>query len=323
MQLSDDAKVLIENEVRLLTQKQSTSLGNLNDDAQKLTKELETLIKDYRKTLNELNVYRWVVRFLLAALGIGTIWALWGVPEYVDKKISDRITKTDRLAVAVGLANSSRWRDSLGVLVEQWDDFKTPGFKPTDTFKKFLFSYLLFVLGQVESTEADGSWVGQELWTRLNNDPDYQRFKAAGEWDRDMDTNNGLGFCTLKFDKSDTALRTARKYFETARDLANPLQRRAPNLFALAMIDLIERKPELAEKKLREAEQLDPNNYKIADMIPYKNTFINSTEFKIWEQIARRFKAGEFLSLYNDFLNGLLGEKTNGKARKFGAKGGA
>jgi len=304
MDLTDDAKTLIRDEVKFLTQKQQVTLSELNDQTQEFNKELETLVKKYQSTLDELRVYKWTIRFILAILGIGTIWAFWVIPEYVDSRIGDRIAKTDRIALAVSLANASRWRDSLAIMSSQWDDFKLSGFKPSDDYKRFFFFNLLWALAECETIEPDGTWTGEQLWNRLNSDSDYQRFRTAGDWDHDSDANYQLALCTLKYSKAADSLQTARRYFDKALRLADPLMRRASPLHSLAMIDLIDKQLDVAGEKLREAETIDPANYKISDKIIYKNSFVNSTEFRLWEQISRKVGAGEFLSIYDELLEG-------------------
>lgn len=162
------------------------------------------------------------------------------------------------------------------------------------------------MLGQIEDVRPDGSWVGTPEWKRLNDDPDFVReFITGNSWEHDSDLNNSLAFCTLKFSNSSNVLQIARTYFQRAAADARPEQFKAPSIFAIAMIDLIEGDEKGAAANMRKAEELYPEDYLISDRVTYKNTFVNSTEFKIWAGVSQRVKGKDFVKLYDEFLMGL------------------
>jgi tetratricopeptide (TPR) repeat protein len=244
----------------------------------------------------------------------GSILGILKYQDYLDSRIDNKVAaraiKTDRLSLAASQAYSGQWRRSLQLLDEIWRD---PGFSSLDpNFKSFLFLNYVWVLGQVEGILPDGSWVGTPEWKRLNEDPDFVReFITGNSWEHDSDLNNSLGFCTLKFSSSNDLLRIARTYFQRAANDATPEQNKAPNIFALAMIDLIEDNKKSAAENMHKAEELYPEDYLISDRITYRNTFVNSTEFQIWVGVTQRVKNKDFAKLYDQFLKDVSGSGTS------------
>jgi len=310
MQLTEDAKALIKGEVDGYTKKYQDTLEALVKEYQRELDDLGKTKSEYKNTLIELNVDKWVIRFIFALVIGGTIWGLVKYQDIIDNRIALHVTKMDRLPTAISLGEVGNWRGALTHLDSIKEDFKKTEFKPTQEFKNAFYPTYLWVLGQVEASEPDGTWVGQEQWKKLNEDPDYIALKTSGYWDYDEAMNNYWAFCTLKYVKADDVLQTARNYFQRAYNVAEPKQRKGPHLFALAMIDIIENKQPSAIERVKEAEELNPLGYKRDDMWVYRNTFINSTEFKIWEQVCRQVNAGDFKQKYEQFIYQFSKEKT-------------
>lgn len=277
----------------------------IENDGLRLKEDVRTLMTEQQRTLRELNIYKWAIRFVFVMVLGGSILGAATYLDYmdrrVDRRIAERAIKTDRLILAVTYGYSYQWRRSLLSLDKILQD---PTFSDLDPdFKSALFINYLWVLGQIEDQQADGSWVGDAEWKRLNSDRDFvSEFITGSAWEHDSDVNNSLGFCTLKYSSEDSLLTTARNYFQKAVEDAKPEQKKAPHLFGLAMIDLIEGDQKAAIAKLRRAEELEPSEYRIEDLFIYRNSFMNRAEFKVWEGVARRVKGENFGGLYEQLL---------------------
>lgn len=277
----------------------------IENDGLRLKEDVRTLMTEQQRTLRELNIYKWAIRFLFVIVLGGSILGAAKYLEYmdrrVDRRIAERAIKTDRLTLAVTYGYSNQWRRSLLSLDKILLD---PTFSDLDPdFKSALFINYLWVLGQLDDQQADGSWVGDAEWKRLNSDRDFvSEFITGSAWEHDSDVNSSLGFCTLKYSSEDSLLKTARNYFQKAVEDAEPEQKKAPHLFGLAMIALIEGDQKAAIDKLRKAEELEPSEYRIEDLFIYRNSFMNRAEFKVWEGVARRVKGENFGGLYEQLL---------------------
>jgi hypothetical protein len=302
MQLTEDAKALIQQEVNGYTKKYQDTLEALVKEYQEEIRDLNTTKSEYKNALMELNVDKWVIRFIFALVIGGTIWGLLKYQDVIDNRIALHVTKMDRLPTAISLGEIGNWRAALTHLDNIKDDFKKTEFKPTQEFKNAFYPTYLWVLSQVEATEPDGAWVGEDQWRRLNEEPDFIAFKTSGQWESDEAVINYLAFCTLKYEKQNNVLQIARGYFQRAYSVAKPKQKKAPHLFALAMIDIIENKFPTAIERVKEAEDLNPFSYKRDDLWVYRNSFMNSTEFEIWEQACRKSNAGDFRQKYEEFV---------------------
>ena len=182
--------------------------------------DLNDTRNEYRDSLAELNVHKRIIRFIFALLIGGTIWGLVKYRDIIDDRIAEHVVKMDRLPSALSLSYNNQWRAALALLDKVKEDFKTTEFKPSQEFKDAFFLTYLWVLGQIEDTEPDGTWLGQDQWRKLNEDPDYIKFKTLALWlESDQAVNNNLAFCTLKYAKSDI-LQTARNYFQKSTELS-------------------------------------------------------------------------------------------------------
>ena len=289
------ARLEYKAEVAELLTKQQEALTKLQEA---LTKHQEMVAKQ-QQSLHELDLYKWGIRaFLVLVLG-GSIWTILKYKDVIDTQIAARMLKSDKLNLAIYLANSGQWRESLAQLDEIWPDIGRSSQHIDPEYRSFFFRNVLWVISQAEETLPDGSWVGEAEWKQLNQNGDFQReFVTTGRWDADEEINNHFAFCILKFDGSSQALRTASSYLQKSLDSAHPAMRKAPHLFALAMVDLIEQRTDDALKKLQEASELDPSNYELSDFNKYRKSFMNSTEFKIWQGVAKRVGSPDFERAY-------------------------
>ena len=68
------------------------------------------------------------------------------------------------------------------------------------------------------------------------------------------------------------------------------------------MLDLLEDRQDSAIFHLKAAEDLYPDEFLIRDLIPYKNSFIRSEEFRFWSDLATRLNRADFAQTYENFI---------------------
>jgi tetratricopeptide (TPR) repeat protein len=329
MSLTDKEKQFIKEEINSVIQAQQevsnvvqAKLEYKAEVTELLAKQQEALAKHHemmakeQKALHELELYKWAVRaFLLIILG-GSIWTVLRYKQIIDAQVAQRMINSDRLNLAIQLAGSGQWRESLSELDDIWADLKKSPSSVDPKYKSFFCRNVLWVVSQTEERLADGSWVGAKEWKELNEDADFQReFTTTGRWDNDEVVNSNLAFASLKFDKSPQSLSTARNYLQKSLAASHPPQKQAPHLFALAMIDLLENKSDGALEKLKRADSLDPSNYSLSEYKKYKNSFLNSTEFQIWQGLASE-SGGNFEKSYLTLIDNIAAFPTPATKRK-------
>jgi hypothetical protein len=315
MPFSEDAKAQIKEEVALYTHKYHETLDELVSTYRDALDDIEKTKTAYRNTIVELNAWKWVVRFLFLLLLGGTVWGVAKYQDIIDNRIAQHVFKMDRLPTAISLAESSNWRGALIILNEVKEDFTKTEFKPSKEFKDGFYPNYVWILSQPDlGRETDGSFVGQPQWDELSHDRDYSDLVTAGTFRYDDGFNTSLAFCMLKFvGKDRNNLSIARSYFQAALDSAEP-GRKSPRLFNLAMLDLIEEKNDLAREKLKQAEELNPGQFKNSDLWIYRNTMMNSNEFVIYDTVYHQRQNGDFRKVYEDFLRQFAPNDPSSKA---------
>jgi len=320
MELYDIEKAMTKNEVDLLIESQKSILRELELSKYKAKEEINTLIESYQKTLSELNTYKWALRVVFAALLGGSIFGVMKLQDYIDNRIANRVEKIDRLYFAVSLANTGQWRDSLVEFDAIWSDFKAPGFKPTEQYKSFYYLNLLWVLASLEEYLPNGLPVGQPQWERVQLDADFiHEFMTSNRWENNDAVNNNLALCTLKYVKSDKALRSIRNYFQRAYDRAEINTRKSGNLHGLAVIDLIENMPDAAAAKMLKMAELDPPRFKAENIKSNLESYFDGAEFKAWNEQAVQAGNLDLRRQYAELIDKLTkleGKKLPASSRK-------
>ena len=312
MALTEETKQFIQQQVELRedeSKKLRIDMLTHQNELLELKGQVKDLIQQQEKALQELLRYKRLLQLLSglllggSILGFGVYWNYMN--GRMDREIAARAIKTDRVTLAISSAYSSEWRRALLLLDKVWPpNTNSAEFDPD--FRSFLFVNYIWILGQIQEMQPDGTWVGAAQWKRLNDDPAFQQeFITGVDRAHDSDLNNSLGFCTLKYADSANLIPTARVYFQRSLDNAGSVQKKAPSFFALAMIDLIDGDQKGAAENLKKAEELDPSNYLISDRIIYRNTFVNSTEFQIWAGVSKRVKSRDFTKIYDELLMSL------------------
>jgi tetratricopeptide (TPR) repeat protein len=272
-------------------------------DINELLAKNQELVGKMQESLHELQLYKWAIRGIILLVLGGSVLTILKYKEVIDAQIMVRMAKSDRLNLAIQLGSQGQWREALMTLDEIWVDIRKSPDAVNSQYKSFFFRNFLWVISQTEERRPDGSFVGAEEWKQLNADPDFRaEFITSPRWDNDPAINDNLAFAFLKFEGSTTV---ARKYFQVALNSSHPDIRKAPNYFALAMVDLIDNEPEKAIAGFQQAGRLDPSSYSIEDAGKYANSFMNSTEFTIWEAVAEQKGQKNFRALYADVANRL------------------
>ena len=311
----EEEKELVKK-IDQLSLRQQAEIANVQVAAAEFARQLSEFSAQKRNALAEVNTYRWALRLVVVVvlgggfLGILKYSELAGsVQNYLDKRIEARSGKSDRLSLGMLMARSEDYRPALAVFYDYWKDLNSGSTTLDQDARYFFYSNYLWVLGSVETLEPDGTWVGRKQWKELNDDPAFIRFMTEGSWESDPAICNSLGFCSLMHEcygqASGNCLDVARSYFQKAFATSGPVLTRVPNLFAIAMIDLIQNREREAIDEITEAADLDPNDYDIADLSRYENTFKNKPEFSIWSGVYEQQTGGDFSKVYAEFLEKL------------------
>jgi hypothetical protein len=262
--------------------------------------------KDYRNTLLELNVDKWLFRLLFAAVIGGTIWGLTKFDDVLNNRISTHIESVDKLSLSVALANTGQWANALSTLEQFQQEAASSGYKPDDRAKRFVFTIYLWILsGMDDKAQGNTAWLGATDWEEVIRNKDFIHLITNDpNLKADADLNHNLAYCNLKFGTSLESMAAAEGYENTAMSAETYLDRKAPHDFSLALFALLKHDTQAAKEHLMKAEAEDPSRYLIEDLLKYKDSFLNSAEFSIWDFVAKRDEPGrDFRTEYEQVLH--------------------
>ena len=109
MPLSDDDKKLLQQEISILTQDQKDLLSSLKEARMELRTEVAERLAVHQKLVQELEIYKWVIRFLFVILLGGSIYGILSFGSFVDARIADRMKRSDKLSQALSCAQLGQW----------------------------------------------------------------------------------------------------------------------------------------------------------------------------------------------------------------------
>jgi hypothetical protein len=272
----------------------------------KFEADSRAVLEKHESALRELRAYKWVVRMLFALILGGSIYSFLKIDDYVDEHVAKRFMKTDRLSLLLSQAEVGHWRDALGLLDEIRTEIGSGKLKADQDFKRYLYYDTVWLLGQTIEKNPDGAWVGQEQYDILMKDPDFRReLFTRGNLLADGDLLNLLALCALKYEQTPASLVKARGYLDQALNRIYPSQRKANIHWSLAMLDLLENHLDSAKQHLESAASLNPVEFRITDLVPYKNSFLNAPEFILWSDLAAKTNKPDFRQTFEAFIVGL------------------
>ena len=217
MPISDDDKKLLREDVSTLLQEQRETLASLREARMELKTEVAERLAAHQKLVQELEIYKWVIRFLFVIFLGGSIYGILNFVHFVDTRIADRVKKSDKLAQALSFAQLGQWGPALQTFDEVYNDYKTTNSFPDGEYLEFLYSKWIWILAQNDSQQNQSTWVGEFEWKILNDEREFrQGFLGNSAWKLNEAVQTNLAYCTLKFDKSQDAIGNARSYFEQA-----------------------------------------------------------------------------------------------------------
>jgi hypothetical protein len=296
MPLSDDETKLIKEQVSDLTQEQREMLFSLKEARMQLKAEVAEQLTIHQKLVQELEIYKWVIRFLFIILLGGSIYGFLHFVNFVDDRIGDRVKKSDKLAQAISFAQLGQWQPALKTFDVFFYDYKATNPSPDGEYLEFLYEKWVWILSQHDAQKNPNTWVGEAEWKTLNDEREFRQSileQSASNLNEAVATN--LAYCILKFETRD-AIENARSFFEQALTATKMRQSgqsneirtdTAPHLIQLATIDLVEGNRPQAQKEIKEAAQADPAVL-TRDLDSYLNSFEKTTEFKFWDIAAKR-----------------------------------
>jgi len=295
-----DAEVELKKQVidQVTEQKQSTH--ELKEAKSALSEVVTKHIQMQQGVLNELNVHKWGLRFFWVALFSGSLYGLYKFQPYIDERVRVRAspfesrltedaTRSQRLNLALAMANSGDWRDALTSIDEIYKDIKEGKMQADRSHKDIVYGNMVWIMSQLDVMEPSNTWMGQEEWNNLMSDQDFRINFLTAQWlEADDPTNVSLAICTLKFDQGSNAMESAQNYFRRAANHSDPEYKKAPRLFGLAMIDLINNDQDSALAKLRRAGEIDPTNYRASEFAKNFASYKNNTDYRIYNVAAQR-----------------------------------
>jgi hypothetical protein len=268
--------------------------------------ESQEILEKYRKTLKELEGYKWALRFFFTLLLGGSIFGFLKYQEYLDTRIAERMQKLESFSYALVLINNGENRSALGELDDLYSALKLPEFKATEKFKIYYYYNVLRALNPLFDMDGDGSYVGKFEWDRLNNDDDFKRsFKTDNRYYYNDFVQNTFAICTLKYTSSPDVIKKARGYFERAQQEAITNESKAVNTYDLAMLDLIENNEPSAIENFKKAEGLYPKGYSVDNLV-LDDEALSGGEFQMYVKAAERIGNHNFQEQYKTLVNKLV-----------------
>ncbi len=272
MQLSEEAQLLIRDQVR-------------------------TEMKASEAMLSELNVYRWAIRTLFVVVLGGSVLGNSKAQEYLDSRIALRNEKVESLVFASELSNQNSNEDALNILNDLYS--KTNRLNEfSSVLKRYYFSVAIRTIGPYWQVLPNG-FSGQALWDTLNLREDFKGFVEERLRGGDPNFLNQVAWSTLKFDRATDGWERAKSQFTKSEQSAKG-DIKAADDFCLALIDIIENKLESARDKLQRAHQASHDYPADTDY-----DWLQTDEPGVWERIALARGVTGFIDLYKSVSHSL------------------
>lgn len=300
------------------------AINNLAADDKKneLLKELESAKADAdacAKSYRRASTFFKVVGGILGTTAAGLIGicgiAYRNMDSYFDSRVNIRAIQSERLDFAIANLQIGRF-DSALVNIDMFHrTVQAQKFSASDEARQLMYQIYIVSLANLNERSPGGGWVGQHYWDQLTVDADFtNQFQMKKPWKSDKGLAYNLALCSLKFEKGNK-LDAAKQYLNDLPDLDSNQVEQANAKFALAMISLINGKPEESIQLLKQASEIHPAEYLLEDLYPYRESFLNSPEGKLWKELARANGGLDFVSAYSKLTESLNApENTSAKA---------
>lgn len=261
------------------------------------------LMHRHEDALADLRFYKAAVQLAWVVLIGGSLLTYANFNAFLDRRIGERVQKTDQVALALNQAQYGRWRDALATLDEVRYEVEKGALRAEPRFRGFLYENLLWVLANLEEDDTTGVPLGQEQYDALMSDRYFRNnYLTRTDIDLNPDLAHSLGRAILKYDTTQAGRARAYRYLVRASG-RDELHARADVHWSLAMFHLAANHPDSAAYHLQWASELHPNEYRFQDLLPYRNSFLNSSEFLVWSKLARQLGNPDFRQGYVDLVS--------------------
>jgi hypothetical protein len=239
----------------------------------------------HEKLIRELTFYTSIVKYALAALGLGSLGAVvlfWpSVSRQIDKDVADQMQKWNDLDAAFSLTLEHRWHEALDGLKKVFENHVQKNKSLDSAYRSSVYDALVLTLASTSEPVGSLTWNGEQAWRDLGEDPAFKvQFlnRARDKWDEGY--CNQMFLCTLKFGARNTSLKTVHEYLERALEKAPVKTSMADHEFELAMEALAANHSEDVQSHLEKASGYDPSRYK--DLPDALRKFKDELTFKMW-----------------------------------------
>ena len=255
-----------------------------------LEKDLGHLQAEQAKILSEFSVHKWILRILTPFVLASLIFGAYTFKDLVDDSVTKRMRDVDKLFMAISQAQNEQWENALDDLNELRKRFRNNPSEYKEEFRNIVYESMLWVL-QNTPRDINGNWIGVSVWKSLQQEKLFLSYLLDTDPSHDYDIRTMNASCKLKYDPSKETLNELESTYNKALEYLEKFEiigrhtEIAHILFFLALVDLVNNKMDGAVERLQTASQIHPEVYRIEDWKPYKNSYIYSAEFAIWEYV--------------------------------------
>lgn len=165
-----------------------------------IQKEVDEKIKEFKSTISIINTYKWIGGILLTLLGVS---GFWGLNEFIDKKVAERIQLYDNYYFALASINTKNFKDAYITLTRSWKEIKEKKYYLTisNEFEKSYYQNILYLLSELDESQVNYDLQeGSYTWNELKKDEHFLQYKEQ------FNNNDYYGLvnysaCEVKYEK--------------------------------------------------------------------------------------------------------------------------
>jgi hypothetical protein len=267
MELTDDAKKLIEDHCKSILEQNRATL-----------REGEVEIQKWKDTLREADIYVWAARafFFIVVLALGgSIYGIFKTQDYLDERIAKNTSNLERLFYAKSLSDSGQTPDALPEMLEfaryvssspqlenladntrnLFGNFAKAG----PSIRSYFFINLLDVVSSIPTTNPEDTSFGRTEWEQLLKNTTFRtEILANPRWANDQRVLNNLGLATAKFAEDRSGVLKSKPYFAKQERYAQTNNFKSSAAFCLAIFNLADGDTKSAGMQLSKANLFSP-----------------------------------------------------------------
>lgn len=287
----------------------------LTDEAKRLLEdEFRKFARENQQVLDEMNVYKWMIRALFVVVLGGSILGVYKLQDYLDDRIATRVEKFDNLYLASVLATSLQNRNALEEIGSFFDKLAEGSKASTNgsvgnvglgieqdfsrvsdlskSQREFFFITLLDTIANIDDIGPDGEYVGKRFWDALTKNRHFIRdFMDGQRWEANERFNNRMANAYARYAENIEQVRLSKRRFQMALDTASISNQRASASFGLTFISLILDDTRSAAEYVNSGNRYRPY-YITADALR------TGPDFQLYERLWKRFHTADFKQAY-------------------------